>query len=599
LHQRTANLPTIEEHPKDVERILEKNGWTLYVDGAANSRGSGLGIVLISPEGEMLEQAVRLGFGASNNEAEYEALLHGLRAAKRLGADFLTIHCDSQLIVNQLTGEYMAKDERMVAYRDLAKDLLKSFDKFNIERVGREHNGHADSLAGLASSVAPDFRRTITVEVQDSPSIMKSSPAIICQIEMGPSWMDPILDYLTKDILPADQKEAAKIRKNATRYWVSREGKLYKKSYTGPYLLCVHPDLVPNLLYEIHEGVCGGHTGGRSLAHRAIGQGYWWPYMQKDAAQYVRRCEKCQLFAPAIHKPASQLNPISSPWPFAQWGLDLVGPLPRATGNRQWLIVATDYFTKWVEAEPLARITDSESRKFIWKNIITRFGIPKCLISDNGTQFDSGPFKKYCSEFGIRNHFSSPAYPQGNGQAESSNKTILNGIKKRLEEAKGRWVEELPTILWTFRTTPRSSTGETPFSLTYGVEAVIPLEVGLPTLRSEEYDQENNELMLAKDMDLAQERRDLAMIRLASYQGDLKKRYGKNVSERSLAPGDLVLRKVLGSRKDPTQGKLGANWEGPYQIISEAGLGAFNLKGMDGKPLKRPWNISNLKKFYQ
>ena len=128
---------------------------------------------------------------------------------------------------------------------------------------------------------------------------------------------------------------------------------------------------------------------------------------------------------------------------------------------------------------------------------------------------------------------------------------------------------------------------------------MIPLEVGLPTLRSEEYDRENNELMLAKDMDLAQERRDLAMIRLVSYQGDLKKRYGKNVSGRSLAPGDLVLRKVLGSKKDPTQGKLGANWEGPYQVISEAGMGAFNLKGMDGKPLKRPWNISNLKKFYQ
>jgi hypothetical protein len=261
--------------------------------------------------------------------------------------------------------------------------------------------------------------------------------------------------------------------------------------------------------------------------------------------------------------------------------------------------VATDYFTKWVEAEPLARITDSESRKFVWKNIITRFGIPRCFVSDNGTQFDSGPFKKYCSDFGIRNYFSSPAYPQGNGQAESSNKVILNGIKKRLEEAKGRWVEELPTVLWTFRTTPRSSTGETPYSLTYGVEAVIPLEVGLPTLRSEEYDQHNNELVLAKDLDLAQERRDLAMIRLASYQGDLKKRYGRSVRERILAPGDLVLRKVLGSKRDPTQGKLGANWEGPYQIVSEAGQGAFNLQGMDGKPLKRPWNISNLKKFYQ
>ena len=108
----------------------------LYVDGAANSRGSGLGIVLISPDGELLDQIVRLGFGGSNNQAEYEALLHGLRAAKRLGADPLTIHCDSQLTVNQLTGEYMVKDERMVAYLDLAKNLLKGFHEFNIERVG-------------------------------------------------------------------------------------------------------------------------------------------------------------------------------------------------------------------------------------------------------------------------------------------------------------------------------------------------------------------------------------------------------------------------------------------------------------------------------
>ena len=165
---------TKEEHAKDVERNLGSKGWTLYVDGVANSKGSGLGIVLISPGGELLEQVVRLGFGASNNEAEYEALLHGLRAAKWLGADPLTIYCDSQLIVNQLTGEYMAKDERMIAYLDLAKNLLKSFREFNIERVGRENNGHADSLVGLASFVAPDFRKIITVEVQDFLSVVEN-----------------------------------------------------------------------------------------------------------------------------------------------------------------------------------------------------------------------------------------------------------------------------------------------------------------------------------------------------------------------------------------------------------------------------------------
>ena len=174
--------------------------------------------------------------------------------------------------------------------------------------------------------------------------------------------------------------------------------------------------------------------------------------------------------------------------------MDLVGPLPRATGNRRWLIVATDYFTKWVEAEPLANIRDKDSIKFVWKNIITRFGIPKTIISDNETQFNSKPFMKYCLELGIRNVYSSPAYPQSNGQAEASNKIVLDGIKKRLEDAKGRWVEELPNVLWTFRTTPRRSTGETPFSLAYGSEAVIPLEIGLPTLRTSEWEPTTNDL---------------------------------------------------------------------------------------------------------
>jgi transposase InsO family protein len=152
-------------------------------------------------------------------------------------------------------------------------------------------------------------------------------------------------------------------------------------------------------------------------------------------------------------------------------------------------------------------------------------------VSDNGTQFDSGPFKAFCEQFceqyGIRNHFSTPAYPQGNGQVESSNKTLLDGIKKQLEKAKRRWVEELPSILWTYSTTPRSSTGETPFSLTYGVEAVIPLEIGLPTICTKYYDPVSNETSLVTELDLVEERRDSALIHLAAYQNGLRRMYEK------------------------------------------------------------------------
>jgi transposase InsO family protein len=276
-----------------------------------------------------------------------------------------------------------------------------------------------------------------------------------------------------------------------------------------------------------------------------------------------------------------------------------VGPLPRAPRNRQWFIAATDYFTKWVEAEPLTHITDADSKKFVWKNIITRFGIPRVLVSDNGTQFDSGPFKAFCDKYEIRNHFSTPAYPQGNGQAEPSNKTLLDGIKKRIEKAKWRWVEELPSILWTYRTTPRSSTGETPFSLTYGIEAVIPLEISLPTIRMEYYDLVTNETSLATDLDLAEERRDSALIHLAAYQNRLRRMYEKRVNPRELAVGDLVLKKVIRSRRDATNGKLGPNWKGLYKITSVAGTGAFRLEGPNNTPVKRLWNICNLKKYYQ
>ena len=146
-------------------------------------------------------------------------------------------------------------------------------------------------------------------------------------------------------------------------------------------------------------------------------------------------------------------------------------------------MVATDYFTKWVEAEALANIKDVDVKKFIWKNIITRFEVPRVLISDNGLQFDNKSFQEYCSSLGITNIYSSLEYPQSNGQVEATNKTIVNGLKKRLEGVKGNWVEELPNVLWAYRTTPRRSMGETPFSLTYGAKAVIPIEVGLSSIR--------------------------------------------------------------------------------------------------------------------
>ena len=141
----------------------------------------------------------------------------------------------------------------------------------------------------------------------------------------------------------------------------------------------------------------------------------------------------------------------------------------------------------------MSNIRNIDAKKFVWNNIVTRFEIPPTLISDNGLQFESKVFRRYCFELGIRNRYSTPAYPQGNEQAEAINKVIVNGLKKRLDVAKGKWVDELPHVLWTYRTTPRRSTGETPFSMTYGSEVVIPLESGFSTLRTSLFDPNNND----------------------------------------------------------------------------------------------------------
>ena len=158
--------------------------------------------------------------------------------------------------------------------------------------------------------------------------------------------------------------------------------------------------------------------------------------MQKEAPEYVKKCDQCQKFAPNVHQPGRVFNPLSSPWPFAQWGLDIVSHFPRAIENKRYLLVGTDYFTKWVEAEPLANIRDVNAKKFVWKNIVTQFGVPRILISDNGLQFDSKSFRRYCYDLGITNRYSTPAYPYGNGQAEAINKFIVNGLKKRLDDVK-------------------------------------------------------------------------------------------------------------------------------------------------------------------
>ena len=230
--------------------------------------------------------------------------------------------------------------------------------------------------------------------------------------------------------------------------------------------------------------MCGNHADRRTLAHHAHSQGYYWPTMRQDVENYDKRCDRCQRYTLIPHMPFEVLNQVTSPWLFALCGMDIIGPLPVAAAQKKFLLIATNYFIKWVEVEFYANIKDKDVSKFVWKNIVCRFGIPHAIIADNGPQFDNIAFKTFCLVLKIKNLYSTPRYPQSNRQAETTNKTLLSALKKRLEEAKRKWVNELPRVLWAYRTTPGRPTGNTHFALVYGMEAIIPTKMGLPTAKT-------------------------------------------------------------------------------------------------------------------
>ncbi|GJW39358.1 reverse transcriptase domain-containing protein [Tanacetum coccineum] len=475
-----------EESPDELmtEPEVLPEPWMLFTDG------SGAGLILTNPEGTEYTYAMRFRFEATNNEAEYEALIAGPRIAEKIGIKNLQANVDSKLVANQVNDSYIAKESGMVQYLNKVKTLAKSFKEFSIKQIPRSKNKKADALSKIASTSFAHLNKQVLVEELKVKSINEKEILNIVE-EEGNTWMTPISEYLTKEILPEDKKKA-----------------------------------------------------------RA--------------------------------KSAAKLDPITSPWPFYKWGIDIAGPFPEGQGKVKFLIVAIDYFTKWIEAKAVTTITGNQVKKFVWDNIVCRFGLPGEIISDNGKQFRDNPFKAWCEKLCIRQCFASVKHPQANGLVERSNRSLGEGIKARLDERSKDWIEELPHVLWAYRTMIKSSNGETPFSLTYGTEAVILAEIGMPTLRTAEIDQAKNNEALGINLDLIEERREQAAIQEAKSKKNMEKYYNSRVSGTSFKPGDMVYRSNEASHaKDG--GKLGPKWEGPYEVKESLGKGSLQTQRQQRK----------------
>ncbi|RVW74208.1 Ribonuclease HI [Vitis vinifera] len=533
---------------EDVVAATSLTGWSMYFDGAANHSGYGIGVLLISPHGDHIPRSVRLAFSdrhpATNNIVEYEDCILGLETALELGIRQMEVFGDSNLVLRQIQGEWKTRDVKLRPYHAYLELLVGRFDDLRYTHMSRAQNQFADALATLASMI------DIPVDATVRPLLIESRYALAyccliedTEIDDGLPWYHNIYHFLRLGVYheAATAKDKRALRQLAARFVICGET-LYRRSADGMLLLCLDRASADRVMREFHAGVCEPHMGGHMLARKIMRTGYFWLTMETDCCHFVQRCLECQIHGDLIHVPPSELHALTSPWPFSVWGIDIIGKIsPKSSSGHEFILVAIDYFTKWVEAASYARLTSSGVASFIKSHIIYRYGVPH--------------------------------EPQTDGAVEAANKNIKRILRRMIETSRD-WSEKLPFALWVYRTSFRTSIGATPYSL-------IP-EADWAQAR---FDQLN----------LLDERRLRAADHVCAYQRKMAHAFKKRVRPRPLRIDDLVLKVIRGLIKDP-RGKFKPNWSGPYFIRELTPEGAAWLMDLDGNRFLEPTNVDQLKR---
>jgi ribonuclease HI/transposase InsO family protein len=440
--------------------------WRMYFDGSLKLQGAGAGFLFIAPGSEQLKYALQLLFPASNNAAEYEALIHGLNIAISLGIKRLMVYGDSLVVISQINKEWDCSNDSLGKYCMAVQNLEDKFEGLEFHHVERDRNMAAHALSKLGSSRT---QVPLVVFVQEvlHPSISLDRVEecnILSQSESDPNdWKEPIIRYIKNEEEPDDKNLAEHIARQSAHYTLIGET-LYRRGASGVLMKCILSATGKQLLEEVHAGQCGIHAASRTLVGKVFRSGFYWPTTKGDAAELVQRCEACQYLSKQQHLPAQQLQTIPVTWPFACWGLNMIGPFKKAQGGYTHVLVAIDKFTKWIEFKPIASITLAKAVEFI-QDIIFRFGIPNSIITDLGSNFKSSEFFDFCEQKIIQIKYASVAHPRANGQVERANGMILEALRKKIfdknEKFAGKWIRELPYVVWSLRTQPSRALHET------------------------------------------------------------------------------------------------------------------------------------------
>ncbi|PTQ27291.1 hypothetical protein MARPO_0207s0002 [Marchantia polymorpha] len=405
-----------------------------------------------------------------------------------------------------------------------------------------------------------DHLSRLSEDVETSPLDDRLIDDSLFVVTAQPEWYAGIVEFLTTQQLSGDwtKEERRKVRVNSRHFAVIGH-RLFRRGADGVLRRCVSEVEVPAILEACHDSACAGHFSGQLTGQKILRAGYFWPRLFRDSHEYVKRYDACQRYARN----------------------DLRMEMPTCMA---YIIVATEYLTKWAEAKAVKTNTAAHAATFMYKNIISRFGCPKILVSDRGRHFLNEMFQELTDRFEIDHRKTTPYHPQTNGQIERVNGTLVSILRKTVVDSKRDWDTKLTAALWAYRTTFKVTTQATPFSLVYGLEATLPIEFEVESLRVAVQSRLTNSQSLRNRLTTLEEldeRRRMSAQHIEAIQRRRKITFDKKHKKRTLRPGMMVM--LQDGRKLEFPGKFDEVWLGPYLIREVFPNNLVQLETLNGE----------------